>query len=214
MGLKTPVVNGARQDLPCLDSPEVNGARQSVAAVKKYVDGAWKEIWANTKGLPLLTRTTSTGCHFANEGDWDNFSWLWAVDDSGYIILAVDGEFTDPEISFIFSGGVNYTASDGTNRTAPAATIYTYGVKSDGTVEETNGQTVGSSSGFTDDTAVKFKLSGKYTRIGLKVKFNNWSISPDPTGNPCPYIVFLGSIMINDQKYVTLNEDEYNYNDY
>lgn len=45
MGLKTPEINGARQDLPHLESPEVNGARQPIAGVKKYVDGAWQEIW-------------------------------------------------------------------------------------------------------------------------------------------------------------------------
>lgn len=47
MGLKTPEVNGARQELPCLESPEVNGARQDVAAVKKFISGAWQEIWSN-----------------------------------------------------------------------------------------------------------------------------------------------------------------------
>lgn len=47
MGLKTPEINGARQDLPCLESPEVDGARQPVAAVKKYVDGAWTDIWTS-----------------------------------------------------------------------------------------------------------------------------------------------------------------------
>lgn len=45
MGLKTPVINGARQELPCLESPEVNGARQAISAVNKYVDGAWQKIW-------------------------------------------------------------------------------------------------------------------------------------------------------------------------
>lgn len=45
MGLKTPEINGARQELPCLESPEVNGARQAIAAVNKYVDGAWQKIW-------------------------------------------------------------------------------------------------------------------------------------------------------------------------
>lgn len=46
MALKTPEVNGARQELPCLESPEVNGARQEVAAVEKYVNGAWQEAWS------------------------------------------------------------------------------------------------------------------------------------------------------------------------
>lgn len=49
MGLKTPVINGARQELPCMESPEVNGARQDVAAVEKFVSGAWQEIWTNAK---------------------------------------------------------------------------------------------------------------------------------------------------------------------
>lgn len=47
MGLKTPEINGARQDLPCLESPEVDGARQAIESVKKYVDGAWQEIWCS-----------------------------------------------------------------------------------------------------------------------------------------------------------------------
>ena len=47
MGLKTPEINGARQELPCLESPEINGARQSIVAVEKYVDGAWQVVWRN-----------------------------------------------------------------------------------------------------------------------------------------------------------------------
>lgn len=45
MSLKTPEINGARQELPCLESPEVNGARQSGVTVRKYVDGAWEIIY-------------------------------------------------------------------------------------------------------------------------------------------------------------------------
>ena len=55
MGLKTPEVNGARQELPCLESPEVNGARQAVAAVEKYVDGAWQTIWQNIQPVNIYT---------------------------------------------------------------------------------------------------------------------------------------------------------------
>lgn len=51
--LKTPEVNGARQDLPCLESPEVNGARQAVAAVEKYVDGAWQTVWRNIQPVTI-----------------------------------------------------------------------------------------------------------------------------------------------------------------
>ena len=191
-----------------------NGAEQEADGVYRVKNGAEEQVWANTRVLPLLDRTTTTGCFFANEGDWDNSSWLWAVDDGGYIILAVDGNFANPTIGFTYSGGLNFTPSDGVPRTAPAGNIYTYGVKSDGTVEESNSQEVGSASGFSDDTPVEFTLSGTYTRIGIKVKFHNWNISPDHTGSPCACIVFLGSIKLNGDKYVTSKADNYNYNDY
>lgn len=45
--LKTPEINGARQELPCLDSPEIDGARQEVESVEKCVDGAWQEVWSS-----------------------------------------------------------------------------------------------------------------------------------------------------------------------
>jgi len=60
MGLKTPVINGARQELPCLESPEVNGARQAISAVNKYVDGAWQKIWP-LKNAMVFSSVISTG---------------------------------------------------------------------------------------------------------------------------------------------------------
>lgn len=71
MALKTPEINGARQELPCMESPEVNGARQEIAAVNKYVDGAWVKIW------PAEEYIVKSGClaeeYSANKNTYSSY---------------------------------------------------------------------------------------------------------------------------------------------
>lgn len=204
-------VNGAWQEVP--PKYQIDGAYQEMPCAKAYVNGAWQEIWSNTQDLYMLLRTTKTGAFYDNEGNWDNDFWCIAIDDGGEIILVVDGEFTNPVISFIYSGGASYCTSDGEWRDTSAGYIYSYGVKNGTVYNSENSVKVGSSDGYSDDSA-EFTLEGTYTRIGLRVKFSNWDISPDTQGNINPCNIFIKNVMIDGKKYVTRNEDSYDYEDF
>lgn len=198
----TKYVSGAEEEISEVYR-YASGAEQEAEAVYKYVNGAEEEVWSNAKDLSIIERTTKTGAFFSNEGDWENSAWIVGVDDSGYVILAVDGEFVNPTISYTVSGALTHHTSDGTAVALSPANIYTYSVTSLG-VSEANLTPVNKDG---SEETYTYALSGTFTRVGLKIKLQNWQIGE--TG-----FTFLSHIMIDGKKYVTRAEDEYNYNDW
>lgn len=173
MGLKTPVVNGARQDLPCLESPEVNGARQPIASVKKYVNNAWQEIWSAVKDL------------LRSQSDY-NQSYSRSVTDSGsafvfsrsspettgttdFYFLTEESEFTDASIQFSYSGGLStFRSSTGVWSPSYLGHLYVVGIdKSGNEITIKNVGSVGNTSGDTSGD-VEVVGSGTFKQVGLK----------------------------------------------
>lgn len=190
-----------------------NGAWTAATSASVYRNGAWTEVWSNVKPIRLIGRTTTTGCFFPPE-KWETETWVFAVDDSGYVELAADGNFVNPTISFAYEGGLSRTSSDGTFHNIPAGNIYTLGITASGSKQEANSLSIGTSSAYTEKTNVQFTLNGTFVKVGLKVKFTNWNISPDATGWPRASTLFLSKIMINGQKYAAVAADKYDYGDY
>ena len=108
--LKTPEVNGARQELPYLETPGINGARQSVEVVEKYVNGAWQEVWSNVKLLSLKAETVDN-CRVTSPTEWGEWTNMWAMDEDGYVIYTVKGNFNNPKIVFNYQGYYYYRES-------------------------------------------------------------------------------------------------------
>lgn len=180
---------------------------------RRYKSNAWEDVWTNAKVLPMISRTTKTGCFYANE-HWDGDCWFMAVDDAGYVLLAIDGTFTNPTISFVYEGGLSYTLADGTIRYLAAGYVRAYGITSGGSVNESNYVNVGSASGSSDYEYAEFTLSGTYQRIGIKIQARNWNVSPDPQGFACPATIFVGQITLDGQRYIADSMDNYDYDDY
>lgn len=176
---------------------------------KRYKNSAWEEVWANTKLLEF-THTMSVACMIAND-KWDDDIYMWAEDDGGYMLFYIEGNFVNPTISFVYEGGLMRILANGNAQYLEAATISTYTTTSSGSISEGNTVKVGSSSGFTDPTQASFTLNGTFTKVGIKVKFHNWNISPDSTGFPVNYTAYLSYILIDGQKYKADPNDTFDY---
>lgn len=206
MGLKTPVVNGARQDLPCLDSPVIDGARREVAAVEKCVDGAWKEIWSAVKYMKELANTLPSGVTvgYVTGSASDRQGWaIWYFDGntgSGSVTYYLDGEFVNPTVSFDYDGFFAYTPSgtqtyatvgkiDLYTRTTSGAESYTAAVSA---VNVTEGQ-----------ESFSTTLSGTFDRVGIRFTFNNWNVNSSMSPQ---YLFNIWNILINGKESIPAEE--------
>lgn len=170
--LMTPEVNGARQELPCLDSPEVNGARQEVASVKKYVNGAWQEIWANQKPLSIVEFTDDYSTLSLSP---EETQLSWNTDAQGAKKLRVytaEDTYTNPVISFSYYGSrIYWTSGSAQGKYATAGGLSVVGIQN-GSVTTLKSITLGSSSGETSDYLEDFILSGTFSQIGFYITTN------------------------------------------
>lgn len=187
MALMTPEVNGARQELPCLDSPEVNGARQEIASVKKYISGAWQEIWCSVKKMILKSNEIAKNTQgYPLEDNLGYALWKYmdkatgdgSLSGNGTITFYLEGEWTNPTISFIGEGGLIRSNADYSNwYRSPAGNISIYARYASGSeTTKTAIQDIGSSiSG--DDVSTEVieysgTLSGTYDRLGISMYIN------------------------------------------
>lgn len=199
MAFMTPEVNGARQELPCLESPEINGARQEVAAVEKYVDGVWKEVWSAAKEMIRDANYTTLSQYagvldISDDGTEFDFWEVFSEEDSygrltsgGTIDFYLEGEWTNPVIEFDFEGQLLYKGSSTANFwiTEPMGSI---GIR----YRNTNGSSsvmnavnqVGSNQTSADGNVsvegvdyghYRTTLSGTFTMLGIRITINNHS---------------------------------------
>lgn len=206
MGLLTPEVNGARQELPCLESPEINGARQEVAAVEKYVNGAWQEIWSAIKYMLLLEHTLT----YAEAGYWTGGSRKgWGVscdrNDGGFITVYLEGDFTNPTISFDCDGWCNYESTSGADRYASAGSVSIYTRKKSGTENYTTAiSSVNTAEGDIDMLSYSKTFAGEYDRIGYKIDLAAWSGADE--GDYCDYNIAIWNFLIDGKECIPSEE--------
>lgn len=206
MGLKTPEVNGARQDLPCLESPEIDGARQEVAAVEKYVDGAWQEVWCAVKQMLELANTLPSGviAGKVTGAASDREGWaIWFFDGDtggGSVTYYLDGEFNNPTISFDYDGFFSFIpSSDRTYTTVGKIDLYTRGT--DGTEKYT--AAVGSICVQEGTESYSTEINGTFDRVGFRFTFQNWQVSADKEPQ---YMFNIWNILIDGKESIPAEE--------
>lgn len=196
MGLKTPEINGARQDLPCLESPEIDGARQAVASVKKYVDGAWTEIWSAVKTLILTlskertyTRTEYADGEYQLNGQNYKTAYSFSVGNkSDFTWLTEEGSFTNPTIKCVCHGSryrPNYTTSN-----YSPADMYVVGINADGTetaIEIGEARTLN----------IDYTLEGTYKQVGIRA-----NVLYDSSNYTWVHTLAISTVSIDGKEYI------------
>lgn len=183
-------------DIEDLKTPEVNNARQSAECAKIYQNNAWEEVWAAIK--IMVEKSNNIEYALLQVSDDGTKLDLWKFMDvydgktqgtlagGGTIVFYVDGEWTDPTISFDWAGEMfRYNASSTTWYTASAGSVSLYTVTASGTEATVSavdkiGDTASGTEGEdnhpgTPSGTYTAQLSGTYTRLGLSIKFNGWN---------------------------------------
>lgn len=190
MGLEKPF-NGAYQEIDGTEKP-FNGAWQECEAVCKPVNGAWEEIWNAIKYLIKKSNTIRNGWGTVKDGGLSYHYGKWEdeggqdgdLSGSGDLVLYLEGEWTNPEISFDWEGGMVRSSADmETWYTGNAGDIAIYYRKSDGTEGTTtvvSGMGFVGSGGWDYDTELEEgsysgTLEGTYDRIGISIEPTGYS---------------------------------------
>ena len=166
-----------------------NGYWVEAEAAKRKKDGAWQEVWANIRWLTLLSNNVTVGkCYIEDEGMTLHFikdmayisgKYEGSVSGGGIMELYLDGNWTNPEITFDYSGGFFFVSS-GEYRSASAGEISIYNRTTDGVVAKTEvvpnvGETeVGDAAG-TVEGRYEGVLEGTFNRLGLSIYVSGYN---------------------------------------
>lgn len=200
----TRYTNGAEQEVNGVYR-YANGAEQEAEAVYRYVNGAEQEVWSAMKWMSLLASnfSASVDAGYATISGYDGKVWsvITFQNVGGYATYYLEGNWTNPTISFDWQGFCNYETSSGATRYASAGSISLYTRSTSGTTEYPSAVTsVGSSSGDGSGT-FSTTLTGTFDRIGFKIELKNWG----STSNPL-YSIDMWNILI-DGKMSLPSED-------
>lgn len=170
---------------------KTNGYWVEAEAAKRKKDGAWQEVWANIRWLTLLSSNVTVGkCSVEEEGLklWFSKSMAYisgkyegSVSGGGIMELYLDGNWTNPEISFDYSGGF-FFVYDGVYHSSSAGEISIYSRTTDGVVTKTEvvpnvGETeVGDAAG-TVEGRYEGTIEGTFNRLGLSIYVAGYNAS-------------------------------------
>lgn len=200
MAFMTPEVNGARQELPCLESPEINGARQEVAVVEKYVDGAWQEVWCSFS-LPEM-QILSSNLSAVNAGYNAYGAWVLSSFTEGYeetVTYYSEGMFKNPTISLDYWGVAEYQLTGYDPHFMSVGELYVYTRTTDGVEKYTAiDSSIGSQQGDEEGT-YNNTFEGTFDCIGLKVVIESFNVA-----NDVDFIdrnIYLSNLYVNDKPW-------------
>lgn len=187
----TRYTNGAEQDIDGVYRYS-NGAEQLAEGVYRVINGAEQAIWNAIKYLVKKSNTIENGWGIVKDNGLTYSYSKWEdeggkdgdISGSGELVLYLDGEWTNPEISFDWEGGYLRSSADmETWYTGYAGDIGIYFRKTDGTEDTTTVVTNIGTAGSGDwDYGMNTPLEkGTYTGI-LSGTYNRIGISIEPTG--------------------------------
>lgn len=141
-------------------------------SAKRYVDGAWKEVWSAMKCMKELYCSSDITAYYLQSSSKGKYGWsvnFANTPNADYATYYLEGEFVNPTFSFEYEGAAWLTEPNGDVAYRPAGKLYVYTRTTDGTEEYTAVSTsLGTTSGPESGTYDK-ALSGAYDRIGFKV---------------------------------------------
>ena len=173
-------------DIKSVMCPAVNGTRKEAQAVRIHNGTAWVDVWASLKLMTVLSNTINKGSLYAYDDGGIQYSKFYqggtgTISGTGTLICYLDGEWTNPTITFDYTGGAMYDSSNNTWNMRSAGTISAYhrvkGSTSTGTttiLSSIGTSQTGNDVNYESGSASK-TLSGTFDRIGLQLTINSYS---------------------------------------
>jgi hypothetical protein len=197
-------VNGAWRQCDSVNKV-VNGAWQECEAVCKPKNGAWQEVWSKIKLLSLKNETVEN-CKVTSPTEFGGYTEMYAMNEDGYVIYTAKGDFNNPSFNFEYKGYCSYLGNASVLYNA-VGSMYLYGIKADGSAEET---LILEDINFTDTTIergyyAKFS-GGDYTEVGFKFVWKSWDFS---ITDGVTYYFAIRDILIDGNEYITDISDDF-----
>lgn len=182
--------DGAHMEPENTVGKHIDGAWEDCEAAKRVKDGAWAEVWANIKWLTKLSNNITAGMCTVSEGglEIEFFKFMDAangygtISGGGTMVLYLDGEWTNPTISFDYSGGFSYRTEQGTGNwvLVSAGDISLYSRTTNGTVATTKvvsgvGETQTGSNVVDEEGSYEGVLEGTFNRLGLSIYVSSFA---------------------------------------
>lgn len=176
------------KDIKTVMCPAVNGVRSEAQAVRIHNGTAWVDVWTNTKIMSILSSTITKGWCVVSEDNRDIQYHKWmdganngSMAGGGTIIFYLDGLWTNPTITFTWSGSYMYQVNN-LWYVISAGSISLYHRVSGATNAGTTSAVpqVGQTQSGTDnpqDASGYYErtLSGTYDRLGLSITVNGFT---------------------------------------
>ena len=194
--------NGAEQDAEIVKR-YANGAEQDAEGVYTVKNGAEENVWSSIKYMKELSNTLKTAYAMYATASWHDYR-IWSVggrnkNDGGTVTYYLEGDFTDPTISFIYDGWYNYMTTSGSDRYASAGSIDMYYRTTAGTEQYLGGvSSVNTSS--SEEQTYSMQLFGNYNRIGYRIDLASWS--GGDSGSYLDYFIDIWNFRIDGKECI------------
>lgn len=168
------------KDIKSVMCPAVSGVRKEAQAVRIYRNGAWVDVWANMKPMTQLSNTITVGDMFVYADGSMQYTKFYSngtgsVAGGGTMIFYIDGEWTNPTITFDWVGGHLYDSAGYVWHSTNGGSISAYhrvkGATSAGTttiLSRMGIEYTGNDFNYETGSASK-TLSGTFDRLGLSI---------------------------------------------
>lgn len=218
MAIKTKV-NSAWEDITTLNVP-VNNASQEADYANALVNGAWQVVWRAVETLIKSSNTISNGSLDINQ-DGLEFSFYKDIDVSGTgtITFYLEGNWTNPQISFDWQGYMYRTnAGETTWYTNSAGDISIYSRTISGTeatkivvsrVGKSESGSLSDSDGWAEEGSYSGTLEGSFNRLGLSIHIAGYSYTTTPYNAWLEMII--RNLKFNKQKVGFPKSAEFDY---
>lgn len=186
--------NGAEVEIEEVNRFE-SGAEVEADGVYRVKNGAEEQVWSAVIDMKELENTTTVFSSSPSVGGDGKEYWsiFATTHGGGYITYYIEGDFTNPTISFDWDGVYWGTQASGAQQYASAGSIDIYlGGEADQYVAGVSG--LGNIYG-SDYGSYEYQAVGHYTRIGFRVKVTNWGLN-----DPCMYWINVSNILINGEE--------------
>lgn len=190
--------NGAFQEPEDVKRKQ-DGAWVEAESAKRIIDGAWTEVWSNAFKMQLIELTIDNGSGGTGSDDWTYLAGQ--ASSGGYAILAAEGDFYNPAISFLYEMWFYHS---GVSQYITGGDLYAYGVRAGGTVDEV---LLASSATQAPTQATHTFTGGSYTKVGFKYK----AIGSNPSISGTVY-AGINDFTIDGKKCEFDPADNFNFN--
>lgn len=183
-------VGGTWKSISSVACPAVNGTRPNAQAIRIHNGTSWVDIWTSMKTMTLLSNSITRGNLFVYDNGAMQYSKSYAYNSGspmgsmsggGTMTFYLDGEWTNPTISFNYEGLYLYEVSTNNYASGSAGSVSVYH-RTKGTSSGTTTTVlskVGSTNfnvnnGIESGTTSK-TLTGTYDRLGISFTIPTYS---------------------------------------